>query len=205
MTSPPSSFPLAKHIDALILALASSTDNFTVGFSIGIRRKHLGHWANALISLCNGFGAFFAVFGGRVIMEVLPSFANVAAALVFGVLGIVEIVSWYSNGSGETSTSSSAVGAMNFSQVMQLAVPMTLNNLAGGAAGGAVGLSPGISGFYAVMASYAMMYFGHMAGFRLSTAKLPVDPSLVSGMLLLVLCLLTILDEATSETDDGDL
>ncbi|CAJ1966362.1 unnamed protein product [Cylindrotheca closterium] len=196
--SSPTNFTLSKHIDASILALASSTDNFTVGFSIGIRRKHLGRWANALISLCNGLGAFLAVFGGRVIMEFLPSFANVVAALMFGVLGTVEIVSYCFNNGNETTTSSS-VGAMTFAQVIQLSVPMTLNNLAGGAAGGAMGLSPGISGFYAVVASYVMMHFGHMAGYRLSSTKLPVDPSLVSGVLLLVLCLLTILDATEAD------
>ena len=193
----PSTSYAKQHLDALILALASSTDNFTVGFSIGIRRKFLGRWANALISLCNGLGAFLAVYGGRVLMTVLPSFANLVAALVFGVLGLVELLS-YSN--GEDSSSPSQVGTMmTFAQVMQLAVPMTLNNLAGGAAGGAVGLSPAMSGLYALAASYVMMYVGHAAGLRLSTAKLPVDPSLVSGILLLLLCLFTILDALESD------
>lgn len=195
---------LSKHIDALVLALASSTDNFTVGFSIGIRRKHLGRWANALISLCNGLGALVAVFGGRVIMEVIPSFANIAAALVFGVLGMVEITLYWNGGddtSSPASSSCSVGGAMSLAQALQLAIPMTLNNLAGGAAGGAVGLSPGMVGLFAVVASCAMMYFGHMAGFRLSTTQLPVDPSLVSGVLLLGLCFLTIIDAAAAETD----
>lgn len=193
---------LSKHIDAVALALASSTDNFTVGFSIGIRRKHLGPWANVVISLCNGLGALVAVFGGRVIMGIIPSFANIAAALVFGVLGMVEIALYWNGcddiSSPASSSSSSVGGAMNLAQVLQLAIPMTLNNLAGGAAGGAVGLSPGMVGFFAVVASYAMMYFGHMAGYRLSTTQLPVDPSLVSGVLLLGLCFLTVLDAAAA-------
>ena len=50
---------------------------------------------------------------------------------------------------------------------VQFAVPMTLNNLAGGIAGGVVGISPWLSGTSAFCASFAMMATGFFVGQRL--------------------------------------
>ena len=50
---------------------------------------------------------------------------------------------------------------------VQLAVPMTLNNLAGGIAGGVVGISPWLLGTSAFCASFAMMATGFFVGQRL--------------------------------------
>jgi hypothetical protein len=80
------------------------------------------------------------------------------------------------------------------SVISNIPVPMTLSNLAGGAAGGAVGLTPGISGLYALMASFLTMYIGHFVGYRVGSQRIAIHPSLVSGLLLLALCVLTILE-----------
>lgn len=179
----------SQHLDALLLALASSTDNFAVGFSIGIGRNNLPLWVNAAISFCNGLGAFLAGYGGSLLNENLPFFAPSLAAIVFGTLGVQELFS-YTQGSDANTESVLS----NIPLVLRLAVPMTLNNLAGGAAGGAVGLTPGISGLYALMASFLTMYIGHFIGYRVGAQKIAIHPSLVSGLLLLALCVLTILE-----------
>lgn len=50
------------------------------------------------------------------------------------------------------------------SEALRIAVPMTLNNLAGGAAGGAVGIDALTAGVAALMSSFSMMKFGHVIG-----------------------------------------
>lgn len=183
-----------QHLDALLLALASSTDNFAVGVSVGIghNNKPLPVWANAVISVCNATGAWMASLGGVWLSQSMPFVAPRLAALAFGVLALQEFWS-YRNGS----SSNERHKLLQFSQVIRLAIPMTLNNLAGGVAAGAAGLSPGVSGMYALLASFGTMAMGHWIGRRLGHVT-NVNPSLVSGCLLGVLCLLTLLDTTTT-------
>eukprot|EP00980_Cylindrotheca_fusiformis_P031156 scaffold25915_cov122-Cylindrotheca_fusiformis.AAC.2 len=178
-----------QHLDALVLALASSMDNFAVGFSIGVGRKILPFWANAMISFCNGLGALFASCGGFLLNDNLPLFAPSLAAIGFGVLGALELVS-YSQDSGPISKNV----VMSVSHVLRLALPMTLNNVAGGVAGGAIGISPTVSGLHSVLASFLTMHVGHALGCRFGSHKMPFCPSLFSGILLWALCIMTILE-----------
>lgn len=88
--------------------------------------------------------------------------------------------------------------------VLKLAIPMTLNNLAGGVAGGAAGLTPQMSAFYALLASFFTMLVGYRAGLRVGSAmmqshnsnktkkRLYLHPSLLSAVLLGILCILTL-------------
>jgi putative Mn2+ efflux pump MntP len=186
---------LTQHLDALLLALASSTDNFAVGVSVGIghNKKPLPVWANAVISVCNATGAWMASFGGVLLSQSMPLVAPRLAALAFGVLALQELWS-YRNGSNGNGNERHKL--LQVSQVIRLAIPMTLNNVAGGVAAGAAGLSPGVSGMYALVASFGTMAMGHWVGRRLGHVT-KVDPSLVSGCLLGVLCLLTLLDTTT--------
>ena len=86
---------LVEHLNALLLALASSVDNFTVGLVVGIGRKRLPFWANGLISLINALGALVAGFGGSLILSDL-GYATWLSALAFGTLGIQEIAASFS-------------------------------------------------------------------------------------------------------------
>lgn len=52
--------------------------------------------------------------------------------------------------------------------IASMAIPMTLNNIAGGVAGGTAGLSPYWTGIFAFLASFFMMDLGRRVGKRLS-------------------------------------
>ena len=179
---------LKEHLDALLLALASSTDNFMVGLSVGIGHTELPLWVNGFISVCNATGALIAGYGGVMLSQHMPLLAPILASLAFALLALQEF---------RSSTFSSSDSAppkkkfLEWSQVLQLALPMTLNNLAGGVAGGAAGLSPVVTSSYALLASFLTMAVGHSIGHRLGKIHM-VDPSLLSGCLLGALCLLTL-------------
>lgn len=177
---------LLGHLDALLLALASSVDNFTVGLAVGIGRKRLPFWANGLISLINALGALVAGFiGGSLLSDF--GCATWLSAIAFGTLGMQEIATSSSQGGPKT------FSVIDLKQVLRLALPMTLNNLAGGVAGGAKGLQPITTALYALVASFLTMALGYSLGQRLGH-KIHFNASLVSGSLLSLLCLFTILE-----------
>ena len=230
---------IRHHLDALLLSIASSTDNFTVGVSTGVvvnRHRHdhqhrgsnitkddLPIWVNASISVSNALGALAAGFVGASVRSsqqiILPSSSASAsasaaaatlappmlAAVAFGYLAIQELVSYLQAKRKDQEKSSSKkkettpiirpklhyLQQWTFADVAKLALPMTLNNLAGGVAGGAAGISPWINCIYAFLSSFLMMLVGFRIGKKLGNS-LPFDPSLLSAALLAALCLLTI-------------
>lgn len=144
-------------LDAFLLALASSTDNFMVGLSVGISKQSLSFAANALISVCNASGAWLASFGGGALGKSLPPhLPPLLSAIAFGVLALKEFwdfwqtvqrkknllllkkkegQSIWEESVEETTTRSGNENSLNMSRAIHLAIPMTLNNLAGGVAG----------------------------------------------------------------------
>lgn len=221
-----------EHLDALLLALASSTDNLTVGITVGIRRKALPHWANACISLCNAGGAWIAGHGGVWFSNAVASTNNESgnssnsfplyfSALAFGLLAFSEWKGYReemdaakgkkddstTTGNNDDGSMPSAKSMASFWSVLQLAIPMTLNNLAGGVAGGAAGLPPELSAMYALLSSFLTMWVGHRIGCRLGAAMTQgtktkqsrlgfrsawLHPSFLSALLLAMLSFLTL-------------
>jgi putative Mn2+ efflux pump MntP len=188
-----------QHVDALILALASSTDNFTVGFSVGLTGQLFPLAANAFIAVCNAVGAFVASYGGSFMGEALPSAAAMLAALAFGYLALKELCSYLEHRQQQqqqnTTSADNAVSVVkkqiDMQNVLGLAIPMTLNNLAGGIAGGAAGLPPTMTATYCLISSFTSMTVGYFLGKRIGS-RLPFEPSLLAAFLMGVLCLLTL-------------
>lgn len=187
---------LKQHLDALLLALASSSDNFTVGLAVGVCRKKLPVWSNLLISVCNALGALAAAHMGIAMSQRMPYLAPLLAAFAFGLLSCQEFISYFRNRKQNEEDTQNHNRIIHFAGVMRLALPMTLNNLAGGVAGGAAGISPVIASMYALAASFATMLAGHTIGKNLFLVDY-VDPTLISAILLGLLCLLTV-NEALS-------
>lgn len=132
---------------ALMLALASSTDNFAVGFSAGIKQKSLSTSMNGFIAVCNASGAMLAATAGGVIA--LSTAAPLLASLAFAYLGYQEL----------TKDNSSVQEIMSYS----LAFPMTLNRRQ---SCGCCWNSA--SPLYAFAASLVAMACGHVLGWKLS-------------------------------------
>ena len=155
---------------AAVLACGSSTDNFAVGASLGISNKPLSSPANAVISFLNAFGAYVSASGGHLLGELAPFFATLFAALIFAYLSIDEFTSNIRNKCKNEGPSTMTMGSGSLRDALRIAIPMTLNNLAGGAAGGAVGINAITSGVLALVASFSMMKLGHVIGKRLKAS-----------------------------------
>ena len=126
-----------------------------VGLSVGISNQSLSFVANALISVCNASGAWLASFGGGALGKSLPPhLPPLLSAIAFGVLALKEFWEFWqtvqrkknlllskkketadANNVNDTTTSYDGEKSLNMSRAIHLAIPMTLNNLAGGVAG----------------------------------------------------------------------
>jgi putative Mn2+ efflux pump MntP len=190
-------------LEAFLLSLASSTDNFMVGLSVGLTaatatttrskretKKHQRHpqpssivHGNLIISICNATGAYIAGYVGNSTKLFLPKYLSpLLATIAFAVLSIQEFRTFFhvsrqkqqkhdddddddDDGSDEYPNPTQ----FNTSRAIQLALPMTLNNLAGGVAGGAVGVTPLEAGVYGFCASFVTMSVGEEIGQLWST------------------------------------
>lgn len=172
---------------AFLLACGSSTDNFAVGASLGISNRPLKASANAVISLLNASGAFVSAAGGHLLGDIAPTLAVLFAALIFAYLATDEIVSWQ-KGYGESTLTMGKSGSVR--DAVRIAVPMTLNNLAGGVAGGAAGVDPKAAGTLALLASFCLMKIGHIIGeYVMPSIGRHVDTRVISGAIFATLSL----------------
>lgn len=97
--------------------------------------------------------------------------ASLLAGMAFAYLSFYEMKSISSshehNNTETTKKNDDAIisnNTNNMKDIAKLAIPMTLNNLAGGVAGGAAGLSPYWTAFSAFIASFLMMDVGYRIG-----------------------------------------
>lgn len=156
------------HLSALLNAVASSTDNFLVGLLLLdgklTKQHHTFVWA---IAICNAIGSLAATAAGGSVLSQSTSFYwnnNILSALAFAYLGYQEA---YQNNSSSIGNSSSADNNnTRGSQVTkvpvlsQLALPMTLNNLAGGVTTGVAGVPYYVAAGYTLLVSSITMYIG---------------------------------------------
>lgn len=151
---------VAAILQCVVLSAASSLDNFAVGTSLGISAPKVGLSArmNLIVSLCNAVGAVLSSGLGALLGDLAPNAAAVFGASIFLWLGFGEVDSYVNDEPSPLATLAES------GSPWRLAIPMTLNNLAGGVAGGLAGVGPATMGFGAVSASFGLMYIGHCIG-----------------------------------------
>jgi len=208
------------HFDAFLLAVASSTDNFMVGVSVGLSSPSSSaatttttavppkkiddnlyqfYKVNLVVALCNASGTLLATYSGTSLRD-LPQYAlkTLAAAVssssspetytvnlpIESILAGMAFLylAWKEYKEDNDDTMDKAAGngydedekikkSSNQSKQLSysIAIPMTLNNLAGGVAGGVLGLSVVQTTCYAFLVSLGSMALGHAVASRIVT------------------------------------
>ena len=182
--------PLSGVFFAAMLAIGSSVDNLAVGVSLGVSGQRLIPWVNLVVGACNALGALLASYGGLWMGAAVPTLAPLFAGATFAYLGYSEAASYYYREESPL-TKLAAEGV-----VVRLAVPMTLNNLAGGVAGGVAGVSPFAAALSVLAASTIMMWGGHKLG-RWVGDSMSVDPRVVAGSIFFLLALAQVIEVVT--------
>jgi putative Mn2+ efflux pump MntP len=159
---------VSEHWQAILIAAASSTDNFLVGISVGLSSAHRHHgsmrgliWG---IAICNAATALAtASFGEQIGAVFSPALQNSAAGMVFLWLA-------WNEARGETDRADEAKNAVSqWTLLVQLAVPMSLNNMAGGVASGVAGVAASLASVYALAVSVLFIESGVYLGRRWKT------------------------------------
>lgn len=183
-----------NHWQAFGIAIASSTDNFLVGMSLGLGDNTDTSRSSKIrlvigIALCNAAGGWIATTAGEGFTNSHRYYVgssswihpNLLAGLAFLVLAAMEV-------GGDQADSPTTPNEVNSTprsrkhpnpapnppqtrrskepQFLQLAIPMTLNNLAGGVATGVAGVPPSMAALYVFWVSVALMGGGWELGKR---------------------------------------
>lgn len=176
-------------MDLVFLSVSSSLDNFIVGTSLGIADAALPVRLNLAVSAANALGAFVSAGAGSLLGSAAPLAAGFAAGGIFLYLA-------YGEADGFLRQEPSALSSLALKGVAwRLALPMTLNNIAGGVAGGIAKLGPFSMGIAAFFASFALMRLGHKVG-KLSQGPVArrIDPRCAAALLFLALAVMQIHD-----------
>lgn len=150
--------PAAVLFEATLLSVASSLDNFAVGLSLGLVQATLSPRLNFIVAASNAAGAVLSSYVGAALGLHAPGVAGTLAGLIFAWLGLGEAWAYYAR---EDSVLAALAKDGN---AWKLALPMTLNNLAGGVAGGLARIPPLLLGAGAFAASFGLMWVGRALG-----------------------------------------
>uniref|UniRef100_A0A7S2MGE7 GDT1 family protein n=1 Tax=Helicotheca tamesis TaxID=374047 RepID=A0A7S2MGE7_9STRA len=153
-------------LQALILAIGSSIDNFAVGLSLGLTGLPCKLHINTIIAFSNALGACIASAGGLFITNTTASgsIGSLLAAIVFAHLSKEEFCSFRRKEPTSPLVQLASKSEGSAAIILNLAIPMTLNNLAGGVAGGVVGITPMEAFGCAFLVSFVFMMGGHVLG-----------------------------------------
>lgn len=169
----------------LLLGVGSSTDNFCVGVSHGIQSNTDQFWnqkfvyLNVIISCCNALGAAYAGYLSHIVLNLTNNQLNASesskssvflfSGLAFYYLSYVELFaqSSYENNNDNIHIDTKRTRHDTL-EAIKLAIPMTLNNVAGGMIGGLSGIQWVHTMFFSFVCSFVLM----SAGYGLSRIRL---------------------------------
>lgn len=211
------SSPILKYtrMESLISSLSSSTDNFIVGFNLGLCSEGIGDLSykfNFIVSTSNAIGAYLSTFFGHLLSNnIAPRIAEFLSIAMFFILGLLDLNSWRKRKSRKNGNNRRGKDIDGFmlpirqqtpKSAWKVAVPMTLNNLGGGFAGGIIGCSAYDMFFTAFFASFLLMMLGYFLGKAIvrksqlyNNKSLSVHSELVSAGLLLLLAFIQVFDK----------
>lgn len=175
----------ARHA-LLLLPVVSSTDNFVVGAALGIGGHPLTLKTSGVVAVMNGAGMALSGYVGHYLGLAFGVWACVFGAVIFTAVGALEFSSYLS---GEDGLMDKLVETALTQNAWVLGLPMSLNNLATGVAGGLSGQNPIVLGLLTVLASLVLMHLGYWIG-QCAGNRLPMDPRPVAGSAFLGLGLL---------------
>ena len=186
------STPSSLLLYPILLSIGSSTDNFTVGASLGLSSKRLYFHVNFIISIANAIGAFVSCAGGYLLETFL--FHGMAMAPILASFAFLYLA-WEEYQSSIPSNTLVYKKKDKDANVLSLAIPMTLNNLAGGMVAGTAGVQPLMSGLMAFIASFVMMLLGYYLGRWMGNAiGQRIDTTFISCGIYVILALLSFME-----------
>jgi putative Mn2+ efflux pump MntP len=163
--------PSARLLSTLLFGIAANTDNLSVGFAYGLKRRPIGWPANLLIGVVTTAITLIALFCGRLIRLFLP-------AMLPGLLGgglLVALAAWSlwhdrlrPFEPSALATRFSGPGGVGFRETMLLSGVLSINNIGLAIAGGigGIGYAPAAASIFCF--SVAMLLAGQVLSMRVA-------------------------------------
>lgn len=179
-------------LQCVLLSFTSALDNFAVGASLGVHQRPLSQKLNCIVSVFNAAGALFSSGVGVLLGSQGTTIEALLCVAIFVWLGLSEAESFRRD-------EASPLADLAATGTWTLALPMTLNNLAGGVAGGLAGIRPFDMFVGSLVASYVMMFAGHLLAKRgmaavQKRASALSDPRAIAATTFLCLALKQLMD-----------
>mmetsp|Transcript_56083 Transcript_56083/g.88892 ORF Transcript_56083/g.88892 Transcript_56083/m.88892 type:complete len:233 (-) Transcript_56083:33-731(-) len=187
-TTTPDVAVVASGLGVFLLPIIASMDNFVLGVALGVGGQSLPPSVVLIVAIMNAVGMMLSGMVGKIAGSWAPVAASILAGGFFIVVGGFEIRSWMLEEESPTDMLFNLAATRN---AWILGLPMTLNNLASGLAGGLVGMNIWLLGLLTFLASSVLMCLGYALGSCTGKA-LPTDPRLPVGVVFLCLGLVQI-------------
>lgn len=198
-------------LSILFFAVSSSSDNFAVGLSYGIKNIRLNPLNNFIIGLISGAGTFFAMLLGRgfsnLLSENVANIIGCAILVIFGLYMLVESLRKRKNTAEEINTNVNkasfqycenalknpeiidADGSKNieFKEALTLGIILCMNNIGLGIGASIAGLSIYLTPIFSMIFSMVFLQMGCDIGRRWLYNKLSQYSDIVSALIIIVL------------------
>lgn len=173
---------VSRDINTLaVLSIASSVDNWAVAMAVGISGTKLSFPDCFIIAAVGGLASGLADFASALAGQWLKAASSLLCGAFFIGLALNEFWNYFRGADDqETKKGFTALGKQQIG-AFSLAVPLSLNNLAGGVAGGLAGDAFWLLGGCSALASLLFMVLGNYAGRKLGM-KLPFSTEIMAGV-----------------------
>lgn len=200
-------------LSALLFSISSNLDNLVIGIAYGIKKINIGILPNCIIAFITSLGTLISMLFGSYIAKFLPtSISNSLGALIIIALGIYFIITSLLKFRNKTSSKELALkdvndmvqyaessdldksGDISIKESLLVALGLTFNNLGTGVAASITGVSIKFTVISTFVLSIIIILLGESIGNRVLGKILGKYAPLFSGVLLIILGILELLN-----------
>lgn len=167
---------------AFLIGLAVNLDNLLIGMNLSLRGQKLTLLQNLIIGATTGICAFAATFAARMISGNFLVYTNIIGALIMIVFGLYCLRQSLSGESEPTLQDNP-----NLKDILILSAVLAVNCLPPSFSAGAMNLSPGWIGGFAMLFSCLSMWISGRLGHRLHNTRLYTLLGPLSAILLILI------------------
>lgn len=197
----------------LLFVFSSSFDIFTVSIAYGLKNIKINLSSNLVIAIISSLGTFLSMQLGTALTNILPEkSAAIIGSIILFMLGLYFILDYYKqikvkNVTSNCEDSKSPIcildkpeiadidksGTIEFKESFMLSIALALNNVGLGIGASVAGLNIVLTTLITFIFSIVIIPLGLYCSKKLLNNKLGEKGSLISGILLTILAILTIL------------
>ncbi|ENX3947087.1 TPA: manganese efflux pump [Photobacterium damselae] len=174
---------------ALLFSLSSNLDNFVIGFSYGVKHKQISLLSNTIIATITAVVTYLSMILGQWLTHLIShQESSDIGSIIFIGLGIWSIGNSFSN---KKKTQKNDTKELGIKGAIILGILLSINNIGVGILGSISRLNITLITVLTFITSILLIYLGNHLGNHIIGRLLGRYNDLVSGLLLVILGLLS--------------